>query len=67
MPSQTSGIKMIKQLIKGSKTDSIASQFGLHQLINEPAQLTRNISSRIDVIFTHSQSSNGIWSTFFTM
>ena len=36
---------------EGSKIDNIASQFGLHQLINEPTHLTRNISSGIDLIF----------------
>ena len=35
-----------------SKFDGIASQFGLHQLINEPTHLTRNASSSIDLIFT---------------
>ena len=37
---------------EGSKIDGIASQFGLHQLINEPTHLTRNGSSCIDLIFT---------------
>ena len=37
---------------KGSKIDSIASQFGVHQLINEPTHLTRNKSSCIDLILT---------------
>ena len=37
---------------KGSKIDGIASQFGLHQLINEPTHLTRNTSSCIDLILT---------------
>ena len=36
---------------EGSKIDGIASQFGLHQLINEPSHLTRNASSCIDLIF----------------
>ena len=35
-----------------SKIDGIASQFGLHQLINKPTHLTRNTSSCIDLIFT---------------
>ena len=37
---------------EGSKIDGIASQFGLHQFINEPTHLTRNASSCIDLIFT---------------
>ena len=37
---------------KGSKIDGIASQFELHQLINEPTHLTRNTSSCIDLILT---------------
>ena len=37
---------------EGFKIDGIASQCGLHQLINEPTHLTRNASSRIDLIFT---------------
>ena len=32
-------------------TDSIASQFRLHQLINKPTHLTRNTSSWIDFTF----------------
>ena len=36
---------------EGSKIDGIASQFGLHQLINEPTHVTRNASSCIDLIF----------------
>ena len=35
-----------------SKIDDTALHFGLHQLINEPALLTRNTSSCIDLIFT---------------
>ena len=34
------------------KTDTITSQFGLQQLINEPTHLTANSSSCIDLIFT---------------
>ena len=41
---------------EGSKFDGIASQFGLHQLINEPTHLTRNASSCIDLIFTSQQN-----------
>ena len=37
---------------EGSKIDDIASQFGLHQLMNESTHLTRNASSCIDLIFT---------------
>ena len=37
----------------GGKTiESITSQFGLYQLINEPAHLLENSSSCIDLIFT---------------
>ena len=38
--------------LKGLKIDTITSQFGLQQLINEPTHLTANSSSCIDLIFT---------------
>ena len=41
-----------KATYEGSEIDGRASQFGLHQLINEPIHLTRNTSSCIDLIFT---------------
>ena len=41
-----------KTTYEGSKIDGIASQFGLHQLINEPTHLTRSTSSCINSIFT---------------
>ena len=41
-----------KTTYEGSKIDDIASQFGLHQLINEPTHLTRNNSSCVYLIFT---------------
>ena len=37
---------------EGLKIDTITSQFGLQQLINEPTHLTANSSSCIDLIFT---------------
>ena len=37
---------------EGLKIDTITSQFGLEQLINEPTHLTANSSSCIDLIFT---------------
>ena len=37
---------------EGLKTDTITSQFGLQQIINEPTYLTSNSSSCIDLIFT---------------
>ena len=37
---------------KGSTIESTTSQFGLHQLINEPTHLLQNSSSYIDLIFT---------------
>ena len=37
---------------EGSTTESITSQFGLYQLINEPTHLLQNSSSCIDLIFT---------------
>ena len=37
---------------KGLKTDTITSQFGLQQVINEPIYLTSNSSSSIDLTFT---------------
>ena len=41
-----------KTSFKGSTIESITSQFGLHQLINEPIHLLQNSSSCIDLIFT---------------
>ena len=44
--------KNIKTAYEGSKIDGIASQFGLHQHMNEPTHLTRNTTSCMDMIFT---------------
>ena len=41
-----------KTTYEGSTIDSIASQFGLHQLIDETTHLTRNTLLCIDLIFT---------------
>ena len=41
-----------KKNFEGSTIESITSQFGLHQLINEPTHLLQNSSSCIDLIFT---------------
>ena len=41
-----------KTPLEGSTIECITSQFGLHQLINEPTHLLQNYSSCIDVIFT---------------
>ena len=41
-----------KTSFKGSTIKSITSQFGLHQLINEPTHLLQNSSSCTDLIFT---------------
>ena len=41
-----------KTRFEGSTIESITSQFGLHQLINEPTHLLQNSSSCIDLIFT---------------
>ena len=41
-----------KTNFEGSNIESITSQFGLHQLINEPIQLLQSSSSCIDLIFT---------------
>ena len=41
-----------KTSFEGSTIESITSQFGLHQLINEPKYLLENSSSCIDLIFT---------------
>ena len=41
-----------KTSVEGSNVESIISQFGLHQLINEPTHLSRNSSSYIDLLFT---------------
>ena len=41
-----------KTRFEGGTIESITSQFGLHQLINEPTHLLENSSSCIDLIFT---------------
>ena len=41
-----------KTSFEGSTIESINSQFGLYQLINEPTHLLQNSSSCIDLIFT---------------
>ena len=41
-----------KTSFEGSTIESINSQFGLYQLINEPTHLLQNSSSFIDLIFT---------------
>ena len=41
-----------RSTIEGSKTEFLTSQFGLSQIIKEPAQILENSSSCIDLIFT---------------
>ena len=41
-----------KTNFEGCTIESITSQFGLHQLINEPTHFLQNSSSCIDLIFT---------------
>ena len=41
-----------KTSFEGKTIESITSQFGLYQLINEPTHLLENSSSCIDLIFT---------------
>ena len=41
-----------KTSFEGSTIESITSQFGLHQLINEPTDLLQNSSPCINLIFT---------------
>ena len=48
-----------KTSFEGSTIESITSQFGLDQLINEPTHLLQNSSSFIDLIFT-SQPNIGV-------
>ena len=38
--------------IAGKVIENISSQFGLHQVINEPTQIVESSSSCIDLIFT---------------
>ena len=47
----TNWYKNGRTFYEGLKIDAITSQFGLHQLINEPTHLTGNSSSCIDLIF----------------
>ena len=51
-PSPNLCYKNDKTTYKRYKFDGIASQFGLHQIINEPTHFTRNAYSWIDLIFT---------------
>ena len=41
-----------KTSFRGSTIKSITSQFGLHQLINEPTHVLQNSSSCMDLIYT---------------
>ena len=41
-----------KTSFEGKTIESIISQFGLYQLINEPIHLLENSSLRIDLVFT---------------
>ena len=48
----TNWYKNDKNSYEGLKIDTITSQFGLQQIINEPTYLTSNSSSCIDLMFT---------------
>ena len=37
---------------EGKAIENISSQFGLHQMINEPTHILKSSSSSIDLIFT---------------
>ena len=37
---------------EGNRTENVTSQFGLHQIINEPMHILPNSSSCINLIFT---------------
>ena len=41
-----------KTSLEGNAIENLASQFGLHQIINEPTHILPNSSSCIDLIFT---------------
>ena len=41
-----------KTTTEGARIKFVASQYGLHQIINEPAHVLENFSSFIDLIFT---------------
>ena len=45
-----------KTTTEGTKIESVTSQFGLHQIINEPTHVLENSSSSIDLIFTLQQN-----------
>ena len=45
-----------KTSFEGKTIESVTSQFGLYQLINEPTHLLENSSSCIDLIFTSQQN-----------
>ena len=44
---------------EGISSESITSQFGLHQIINEPTHILENSSSGIDLIFTSQPNLSG--------
>ena len=48
-----------KTSFEGKTIESITSQFGLYQLINEPTHLLENSSSCIDLIFTSQPNLDG--------
>ena len=52
---------------EGSTIESITSQFGLNQLINEPTHLLQNSSACIDLMFTSQPNivvDSGVHSSF---
>ena len=57
-----------KTNMEGNVIENITSQFGLHQLINEPTHILGNTSSCIDLIFTSQPNlvtESGVHSSLF--
>ena len=52
MRNQVTGVRMTQPPLKVKQLENITSQFGLHQMIDEPTHILESSSSCIDLIFT---------------
>ena len=52
MRNQVTGVRMTQPSLKVKQLENITSQFGLHQMIDEPTHISESSSSCIYLIFT---------------
>ena len=55
-----------KTISEGAKIEFVTSQYGLHQIINEPTHVLENSSSCVDIIFTTKLGSGFSYSSIIT-